>query len=184
MAINAATDFDTRLRARPRLMRERFDMRPVADFALVVCSCVAFIVAKSMTTSGRVRIDQFEYWLVGATPLAVIFLALFAVNRYSKENPRQAADARNLCVSWLITLLVFIVARETHYYEFIRAIIIDDLNIGLVAADWLMCIAMAAIAGFGVFGASIVRNRKALDGLSASLVINSVLFQALVYWLP
>ena len=159
----------------------------IRDVALIILACVSFIVAKSMTSHAAVNIGAFEYWILGIVPL-LILNAYGYLTQLSYEQPVRLNErvVQLFCLAWILSLLLFIGARETHYYEVVRGLVLDDLHVTRRVAEVLLSAAVVLPGIFLAFGLSIMLRRKILRRawtFSGLFVVNALMFELFVYWI-
>src|ERR1700704_265841 len=107
--MNVGVLFDLGLRLVSSGDSERAEQKPgrtAKDLALILFACFLYVASKSMTTQGRVHIDQFEYWVLGTTPLLALFGYVLVIKRQSRRNNstkvEEDIEARKFFWSWIL----------------------------------------------------------------------------------
>lgn len=77
--------------------------------AELLAGCLLFVVAKTFAAEHNVfLIDRFDMWAIGLVPA----LALIALSRVTTRPASRIAAARVYVLTWLLTLLAFIVPQD------------------------------------------------------------------------
>ena len=153
------------------------------DIALLVVGCIAFVIARSITTSGSVRIDDFEYWLIGIVPAVLLYALSRAADRFGRP-PRPSA--RRLIAMWVIALALFCLGKDLHLYNLARDRLTETLNLGRSANDFGTMLLLTAAAGAITLAGFVrsARNRPAamLLAFAAVVVIAAMMHLLLLTW--
>lgn len=93
--------------------------------AELLAGCVLFVLAKTFAAEHNVfLIDRFEIWGVGLVPL----LALIGLSGIAAQPQSRIAAARAYVLTWLLTLLAFIVPQD-----FLVVQPVEDFLVNLLA---------------------------------------------------
>jgi hypothetical protein len=92
------------------------------DYLVVIFGCIAYVAALNLTSRGQVKIDQFEYWLLGLGALAVIIVSMRAYRYFAAGDlDGEVFNEGFFASAWLLSLLEFVALRVTlqsESYEF------------------------------------------------------------------
>lgn len=158
--------------------RPRPPSAKVTDAALLLFACAAFVVAKSIATGGRVHIDDVEYWLLGALPLALLYgLAALAARWCAPVTP----IARRFVAAWAIALTLFCLSRDFQLYQTLTSgfgVRRGTTGFGDLAAASLLSAAGAAIAMPGFVRDA--ANRLAASAFALALLLANAVMLALL----
>ncbi|MDI3561302.1 hypothetical protein [Bradyrhizobium sp. Arg816] len=152
------------------------------NIGLLLAGCVAFVLAKSITTHGRVHIDDVEYLLVGVIPPALLYGLSLAADRLIPDAGKDSI-ARRLLTTWLLTLAAFCLGKELHVYEALRSVVEAAAGIGRDGAEFAMAFLLASLASMTTMTGFVSRapeKRSAIAVSLASLVAISVMMHLLL----
>jgi hypothetical protein len=153
----------------------------ILNMGLLLAGCVVFVLAKSITTQGRVHIDNVEYLLVGVIPPVLLYGLSLAAERFFPDAGRDSV-ARRLLTTWLLALAAFCLGKELHIYEALRSVI-EAAGIGRDGAELAMSFLLATVASIGTMTGFVVRapgKRNAIALSLTSLVAISLLMHLLL----
>ncbi|WP_441238929.1 hypothetical protein [Bradyrhizobium sp. 930_D9_N1_4] len=154
----------------------------IFNIGLLLASCVAFVLAKSITTHGRVHIDDVEYLLVGILPPVLLYGLSVVAERLMPDAGRDSV-ARRLLTAWLLALAVFCLGKELHVYEALRSVVEAAVGIGRDGAEFAMAFLLASLASMATLTGFVVRapeKRSAIAVSLAALVAISVMMHLLL----
>src|SRR5689334_4967762 len=84
--------------------------------ALALVGCLAFIVAKNISSHGQVVLGQFQYWVFGAAPFIVLTVYASMVQR-SLDAESGTGFSRRIAYyfvsAWVAALVGFIFLHES-----------------------------------------------------------------------
>jgi len=162
--------------------------RKASDYLLVISGCVAFIAARNLTSRGLVKIDQFEYWLIGLLPFLLIMLAGKAYRLYAPiDKNRNAFEEGFFASAWLLSLLLFVALRVTTQSETFEFPLYEALKYNYLIADVVLS-GLYSVLGYAVIVAiSLVIAGRRPSGpfhtlkILVGCILNAALFFALIF---
>jgi len=152
--------------------------------AELLFGCVLFVLAKTFAAEHNVfLIDRFEIWGLGLVPL----LALIGLSGIGAQPHARIATARIYVLTWLLTLLAFIVPQD-----FLLAQPVEDFLINLLAVtsrnpvDALLGLAYSLVGvslGWLLVGAPARRlYLSSLKTMAALVLANWSMLFVFVFW--
>ena len=91
------------------------------DYLVVIFGCIAYVAAVNLTSRGSVKIDQFEYWLLGLGAQILVVALMRIRRRFSMGTGSVLFNEGFFASAWLLSLLNFVALRVTlqsESYEF------------------------------------------------------------------
>lgn len=152
--------------------------------AELLAGCVLFVVAKTFAAEHNVfLIDRFDIWAVGLVPL----LVLIGLSGFATQPHSRMAAARIYVLTWLLTLLAFIVPQD-----FLVVQPVEDYLVNLLAVtsrnpvDALLSFAYSLVGvslGWLLIGPS-ARNLylPSLRTMAALVLANCTMLFVFVFW--
>ncbi|EJN13731.1 hypothetical protein PMI42_02716 [Bradyrhizobium sp. YR681] len=139
----------------------------IFNIGLLLAGSVAFVLAKSITTHGRVHIDDVEYLLVGLMPPVLLYGLSLAADRLIIAG--KDSIARRLLATWLLALAAFCLSKELHVYEALRSVIEAAAGIGRDGAEFAMAFLLASLASMATMTGFVVRVTEKRNAITVSL---------------
>jgi hypothetical protein len=140
----------------------------ILNIGLLVAGCVAFVVAKSITTHARVHIDDVEYWLVGILPPVFLYGLSLAADRLVPDAGRDSI-ARRLLTTWVLALAAFCLTKELHVYEALRSVVEAAAGVERDSAELIMALVLTTLASMATMTGLVRRAPEKRNAIAVSL---------------